>query len=151
MENKEERVLLVSRIRTPDGTVLTSSFVHDYAEHLDANGEIYFVDGGNVYQRTSVNRIPFEDVSVYTDSPFDEIRELFKRGTFDRDGRRIWKPICECSDKHLENILTYNKEHCPNAPEWYSDIIKKEQEYRKEHGISVEDTDYKDKTDWRDE
>lgn len=139
---KEKRVLLVSQIRTPDGTVLTSRFVHDYAEHRDANGELYFIDGGNMYQNTSWNKIPFTDISIYTDSPFEEIRENFMRGTFDKNGNRLWKPICECTDKHLENILIYNKEHCPNTPQWYNDIIIKEQEYRKEHGIVIEDTEY---------
>lgn len=139
MENQTDRILLINRIRTPDGTVLESVFTHDYQEHTDKNGEVYFIDGGRDYQRTSVNKIPAENISIYTDSPFEEIRTNYKRGTFDNEGRRIWKPISECSDEHLKNILIYNQEHCPNTPQWYTDIILKEQEYRKEHGITIED------------
>ena len=138
----EKRILLINRIKTPDGTILESDYTHNYQEHMDENGELYFIDGGRYYQRTSVNKIPAEDISIYTDSPFEEIRANFKRGTFDKDGKRLWKPIAECSDEHLKNILIYNQEQCPNAPTWYSDIIKKEQEYRKEHGIVIEDQEY---------
>lgn len=42
-----ERKLLVNRIQTPDGTILTSKSVHDYVTHTDANGEEYIL--GLVY------------------------------------------------------------------------------------------------------
>lgn len=77
--NKEGR-LLVLRIQTPDGTILTSRHQHDYQEHLDKNGERYFIDGGGIYYiRHSENNIPAKDVSIYVDSPFEDIRENLTR------------------------------------------------------------------------
>lgn len=46
-----ERKVLVSRIRTPDGTVLESRYTHDFVQHTDANGELYFLDGGPDYRQ----------------------------------------------------------------------------------------------------
>ena len=79
-----ERQLLLSRMKTPDGTILTSKYVHDYKQHLDKNGDTYMLDGGNEYQRTTINDIPMEDMSIYSDSPFEEIRKYVNRGTFDK-------------------------------------------------------------------
>lgn len=133
-----ERKVLVSRIRTPDGTVLESRYTHDFVQHTDANGELYFLDGGPDYKRTSVNTIPAEDVSVYTDSPFHEIRTHLKRGTFDKDGNRIWKPLKDLSNKHLENILEYNRK-LGGDNSTFSEMVRREIEYRRRHGITIED------------
>ena len=132
---------LVSRIKTPDGTILTSEFTHDFVTHTDKNGEEYMLDGGAEYQRTYINKEPAVDVSIYTYSPFEEIRKHVKRGTFDKNGNRIWKPVCELSDSHLKNILVYNKDNgIPDNK--FSDVIKREIEYRKENGITIEDYEY---------
>ena len=64
IEEKEEPVLILSRIQTPDGTVLTSYHRHDYVTHTDANGEEYCLDGGNDYQRYNITKEPFKDLSV---------------------------------------------------------------------------------------
>ena len=50
-----ERQLLLNRMKTPDGTILTSEHVHDYKQHLDKNGDTYMLDGGTEYQRTTIN------------------------------------------------------------------------------------------------
>ena len=136
-----ERKLLVSRIKTPDGTILTSEHVHDYKTHFDKNGELYMLDGGREYQRTSLNNEPFEDVSIYSDSPYEEIRQYVKRGTFTKDGYRIWVPLCKLSNDHLKNILTYNEER-NIGKNWFSDLVEKEIEYRKENNIEILEYDY---------
>ena len=100
---------LVSRIQTPDGTILTSRYTHDYVTHLDQNGEQYMLDGGTDYCRMSVNNIPAKDVSIYTDSPFEEIREHLCRGTFDEDGNRIWIPLKDMTAQHLFNCILYHQ------------------------------------------
>ena len=141
MAKKKEPELLVNRIQTPDGTILISKFTHDFVSHVDANGEEYFIDGGMDYTRTSVNREPAKLLCLYdTDmkTSFEEIRKYVYRGTFDEQGNRIWKPICELSNKHLNNIIKYNKAwgHSGSKQE---KVIKKEIKYRKEHGIVIED------------
>lgn len=139
MENTTNaRKVLVSRIKTPDGTILESKHTHDFVEHEDANGEYYFLDGGSSYKRTSVNKVPAEDVSIYTDSPFHEIRAHLRRGTFDKDGNRIWKPLKDLSDKHLENILEYNRK-LGGDNSTFSEMVRREIEYRRRHWITIED------------
>lgn len=136
-----ERRLLVGRIMTPDGTILESRHVHDYVTHTDANGDEYMLDGGGEYMRTSVNDEPAVDISIYTDSPFPVIRKEICRGTFDKEGNRIWKPVRELTDSHLRNILGYNEEH--GIPDnWFSRIVEREIAYREENGISVPDGEY---------
>ena len=141
MTKKKEPQLLVNRIQTPDGTILISKFTHDYVSHVDANGEEYFIDGGMDYTRTSVNKEPSKLLCLYdTDMKywFEEIRKYVYRGTFDENGNRIWKPICELSNNHLKNIIEYNKEHGHSGSK-QEKVIKKEIKYRKEHGIVIED------------
>lgn len=139
LKPKKERRLLCSRIKTPDGTILESKYTHDFVQHVDAtNGDTYILDGGTDYQRTSLNTIPAEDCSIYSDMPFDVIRQHLKRGTFDEKGEPIWKPLCTLSDEHLANILTYNEER-GMGDHWYNDYIREEIEYRKEHNIKIED------------
>jgi hypothetical protein len=103
-----ERQLLLSRMKTPDGTILTSKHVHDYVTHLDKNGDTYMLDGGNEYQRYSVNDEPMEDLSIYSDSPFEEIRKYITRGTFDTNGNRVYLTLEEMTDEHLLNATMYN-------------------------------------------
>ncbi len=80
-----DRKVVVSRMRTPDGTILVSKHVHDFVTHKDTKtGEVYILDGGKDYRRESMNSIPGENVSIYSDDPFEVIRENLCRGTFDR-------------------------------------------------------------------
>jgi hypothetical protein len=134
----EERELVVSRMKTPDGTILTSKHRHDYQTHTDKNGEVYFLDGGRDYQRTSVNKENMEDVSLYTDSPFEEIRKALEWGTFDKDGYRVFKPICELSDEHLRNIIIYNSGRGMEDT-MINSMIKKELMYRDANKITIPD------------
>lgn len=134
-----ERKLLVSRIQTPDGTILESKHTHDYVTHIDENGHFYMLDGGTDYQRMSFPDVfPPKDMSIYSDDDYEVIRTNLKRGTFDKEGERIWKPISELSNKHLDNILVYNEERgFENSV--FSEMVKKEIEYRKEKNILIED------------
>lgn len=142
---KPKKELLVGRIQTPDGTVLSSRHRHDFVEHYDSlSKESYFVDGGGDYLRMSVNKIPAKNISVYTTSDFETIRQNVCRGTFDIYGNGIYKPISKCSDEHLRCILVYNEEHGFND-KVYNWIIKRELEYRKENHFSIQDDVIKDK------
>jgi hypothetical protein len=104
---EKEKFLILNRWRTPDGTILTSIYRHEYVEHTDKNGEYYFVDGGTDYIRMSVNNEKMTDMCVYSDSPFDEIRRIMVRGTFSEDNKPIFIPLCNMSNPHLENCIIY--------------------------------------------
>lgn len=95
-----ERQLLLSRMKTPDGTILTSEHVHDYKQHIDKNGDTYMLDGGNDE--------PMVDMSIYSDSPFEEIRKYVTRGTFDKKGNRVFLALQDMTDEHLLNATMYN-------------------------------------------
>lgn len=98
-----ERELLVSRIQTPDGTILTSTHRHDYVTYTDKNGETYMLDGGAEYVRTSINKEPAANISIYTDSPFEEIRNNLVRNT--ADGRQVL--LKDMTVQHLYNCIIY--------------------------------------------
>ena len=102
-----ERNLILNRWKTPDGTVLISRHIHDFVSHKDANGEDYFIDGGNDYIRMSVNNEEMENMCVYSDDQFSLIRTVLCRGTFDENNKRIWIPLCNMSNPHLENCITF--------------------------------------------
>lgn len=135
-----EKRLVLSRIRTPDGTILTSYHRHDYVTHTDKNGEMYMLDGGNDYQRFTITKEPYEDLSVYSDAPFEEIRKSYHRGGRGKDRRSPlkWVPICEMSDEWLQATIVYNEER--NMGESFTnEMYKKEQDYRKVNNITIKE------------
>ena len=143
---EKEKFLILNRWRTPDGTILTSRYRHEYVEHIDKNGEYYFVDGGSDYIRMSVNDEKMTDMCVYSDSPFDEIRRIMVRGTFSEDNKPIFIPLCNMSNPHLENCIIYysnlfDENGCKNKYmiyylvellyRWYSNKYIDEKKYTK--------------------
>ena len=122
--------LIVSRIKTPDGTILTSKSVHDYVSHEDTNGEFYFLDGGTEYQRMTVNTQQAEDLSLFTDDPFEEIRNalyIYNRSLGD------WQLLKDLNQTLLQNLLENKKR--ANKNDKYAQMYQKEIEYRNEHVI----------------
>ena len=69
--------LILSRIRTPDGTILTSYHVHDYVTHTDKSRLTFFLDGGNEYQRYGIGFDP-----LYVDLADDEIKYIEEKGIY---------------------------------------------------------------------
>ena len=123
--------LIVSRIKTPDGTILTSKSVHDYVSHEDTNGEFYFLDGGTDYQRMTVNTQQAEDLSLFTDDPFEEIRNalyIYNRSLED------WQLLKDLNQTLLQNLLENKKR--ANKNDKYAQMYQKEIEYRNEHVIN---------------
>ena len=135
-----ERQLILSQIQTPDGTILKSMHVHDYVTHLDANGETYMIDGGNEYQRYTLNKEPFKDLSIYSDAPFEIIRENYHRGGRGKNGDEPlkWVPLSKMSDEWLKKSIKYNNERGMSKSDgnyWYN----KELKYRQIMNIFIED------------
>jgi hypothetical protein len=135
----ETRKIILNRIKTPDGTVLTSHYRNDYVSHVDANGETYVTDGGTDYLRRTLNKIPVEDLTVYEDAPFEVIRESFYRGGRGKDGKQplTWVALKDMNDDWLEAAFNYNLER--GEGESYSNMMYLfEQDYRKYNNIKVE-------------
>lgn len=125
-----ERKLVANMIRTPDGTVLQSFNRHDYKTCIDTlSGEQYMVDGGTEYLRRNVNKVPYEELSLYSDDPFYIVREHFVWGTRGPKGDQplTYKPLCVLDNSHIAAILD-TQYHISNTTR---SIFQKEQEYRK--------------------
>lgn len=104
--------ILVYRVKTPDGTILESLRYNDCKKHEDKiTGEVYMVDGGpSVYRKCSINSVNMEDLSLYTDSDFEEIRKHFKREIFFKDGESVLTPLKDMTESQLFNFIMDYKE-----------------------------------------
>ena len=136
-----EKQLILNRIRTPDGTILTSYHRHDYKTHVDKNGFEYMVDGGCSYSRFNVNiEAPHEDLCVYSNAPFEVIRVSYHRGGRGKDGSQplTWTPMSEMSNEWLKACIEYNNERGVENS-FANKMYKKELAYRKKNKIVIED------------
>ena len=123
------RKLIKNSIRTPDGTVLESRHRHDYKSHKDKNNEIYTNDGGLSYFKRSVNKEPYEDLSLYSTDSFEILRENITWGTFGKNGNEPlhYKSISDMSNNHITAILSQYK-----LAEYMKELFEKEMAYRNE-------------------
>lgn len=111
-----ERQLLANRVRTPDGTILHSKHRHDYVAHEEENGDYFAIDGGNdLYRRYIGDYDKLVDVSVYSDSDWNEVREHFLRGTHGVNGDEPLRYVAlkDIDDEWLDAIIEYEEEHRP--------------------------------------
>ena len=137
----EERQIILNQIQTPDGTIIRSMHRHDYVEYTDANGFDYMVDGGDAYLRRSVNEeAPYTELTIYSDSPFEIIRETFYRGGRGLDGKQplTWVPLNKMSDSWVKACITYN-ENLGMGDGFANKMYAKELEYRNANGITILD------------
>jgi len=117
--------LLVNKWSAPDGTILISRHRHDYVMHTDSEGNLYYLDGGNEYIRTSGN---LKNECVYTDSPFEVIREYFTWCSYGIAGdkpRTITK-LKGLDEDHIKAILR-TQDH---LPKYIKEVFINELEYR---------------------
>jgi hypothetical protein len=135
-----ERRIILNQIRTPDGTIIRSMNRHDYVTHLDANGKVYIVDGGNEYlRRNYYEDDPYEELSIYDDAPYEVIRENLHRGGRGIDGKQplTYVPLCEMSDSWLSACITYNKD-LGMSDSMANSYYRKEIRYRKLNKILID-------------
>ena len=128
--------VLVSAMKTPDGTILRSRHRHEFVTHIDKNGKYYMLDGGLDYCRCTVNGD--EDFIVLTDEDaFEDVRLVF--GRFSRgkmlDEKPRYVPLCDMTDDHLKAVIEYCE--TTRGAGTYLDLYKRELEYRTENSISV--------------
>ncbi len=110
MDDFEVEYLLRNAIRTPDGTVLESTYVHDYRTYTDANGHTYMVDGGLEYTRRNVvAEAPYEELSVYVDEDHEINREYFQWTSYGKDGKGPAKTqfLKDMDADHIQAILDH--------------------------------------------
>lgn len=122
-----ETRLLLNRIKTPDGTILTSYNRHDYLTHKDAiTKEVLMVDGGNDYARRHVGT--YEELSVYDDGTHTTRRSALHWGTRGKDNKQplTYKPIKDLDSDHIEAILRTQTQ----LSEFYKEVFKEELKYR---------------------
>ena len=119
--------LILNRIRTPDGTILTSYHRHDYKTHQDTNGQIYMVDGGLDYMRRNEN-LGATELSVYSDAGQGTVRCSFHWGTRGKDGKSplTYKPVAALTTNHIQAILDTQT----HISKWVRDIFQLELAFR---------------------
>ncbi len=129
-----ERRLIYSAWKTPDGTILHSSHRHDYQEHFDeVSKEWYILDGGNEYIRCSINTVPAEDLTVYSDDLHEKIREVFVWKSYGKNGEipeGVYSKLKELTEEHIHAIIRTQT----RLPEYIVEIFCNELEYRKGQG-----------------
>lgn len=125
MINKE---LLLSRIQTPDGTIICSRNMNDLGEHTDKNGRYYGLEGGLAYQKVRYDKKDYSDVSIYSTDDFNIIRENIVWDTYGVDGNDELKQvkIKDLELEHIQNILIL-----PFLSAVFEDILLSEIEFRK--------------------
>lgn len=131
-DDKENKLRIIcNQIKTPDGTILISHTVHDYVEHKDRiTGKKYAIDGGNDYLKRHCEQNDYKELSIMSDSLFEVIRENYYRGTWDKQGNRIWLKLSEMSDEHLKNCIEFNIKKGFNKDCYANQLYKKELDYR---------------------
>jgi hypothetical protein len=160
----EEKQIILNQIRTPDGTILKSMHRHDYVTYTDNNGHQYMVDGGSEYLRRNVNEtkknfllkiwifllkligkkwndpLLYTELSVYSDAPFEVIRENFHRGGRGKDGRQplTWVPMHQMSNEWIKACIRYNAER--GMTDCFANkLYAQELEYRATNEIVIPD------------
>lgn len=133
--------IVLNRIRTPDGTILTSRTRNDYVTYTDDNGLKYMVDGGHDYLRRNAFmeypiELQYEELSVTLGDGHLKVREAFQWGTYGKDGTEPLKRIavCEMSNAHIEAILADAFGY-----DWVIGVFSRELKYRKDNNILIED------------
>ena len=103
--------LVYNAIRTPDGTVLESTHVHDYKTYIDKiTNQMYMVDGGCEYlRRNGVPRsMAAEELSLYDTDYIGDIRKLWTWGTYGVTGENHYQRVklMDMSDAHIKAICS---------------------------------------------
>ncbi len=122
-----QSIIVASRLRTPDGTIIQSHHRHDYVTHKDANGREYMLDGGLDYVRRSAHGDE-ELMTVTLDDPHKVVRESCTWGSRGIDGDQplTYKKLCDMDASHINAVLQ-------NVPRIYPSIklaMENELEYR---------------------
>lgn len=134
----EEYTILLNAIKTPDGTILSSTHRHDYVAHEDeVTGKVYGVDGGGEYFRRIGDVEDCEDLSITDKTPFSEVRNKFHWGSYGVNGDEplTRRRMSELSNSHIQAIIENVFKNKKNTFKTWFDM---ELKFREEHNIQIE-------------
>lgn len=131
------KILLVSKLQCSScNDIIVSRHRHDY---VTCKCGKLSLDGGTDYRRIIYNTLDsYSDKSIYTDTPFEAIREEYCRGGRGKDGLQplTWVPLAKMSNEWLENCIKYNIER-GLGKEIANTMYTKELEYRRKNKIKI--------------
>jgi len=117
--------------------VIESRYRHDY---VTCRCGAVAVDGGYSYLKRSGS--DWEEMSVYLEDGHEKVREVFKRGSYGKDGDQPLHYILlkDMTDDHLANTINYCNQ---TRDRTFLALYEGEVEYRKENGIVIQESDVK--------
>lgn len=131
MSDTEKRKIVLNRIQCDScKDIITSRHTHDYVTCKCGN---ITNDGGTSYfHRGWKDGATYTDMSLYTDSNFEEIRETLTWGSRGKDGKQELQflTLSKMENNHIEILLTLEY-----VGSMYKEMLRKELEYRKDHNI----------------
>jgi hypothetical protein len=136
--------IVQNTIQTPDGTILISTHRHDYQSYVDQNGHTYMVDGGYDYIRRTApigqdGKPMYESLDLYSDSPFEEVREKLLWGTYGKNGDQplSYVRLKDMDENHIANVIQMIREDMSTRTLWRRDMMQQELRYRKLSAINT--------------
>lgn len=119
--------IVLNRIQTPDGTILTSYSRYDYKSHIDkVDNNTYVVDGGLDYLRRSGKT--YKELSVYINDDFETVRNSFHRYNSRTNDYIV---MADMSDDWLDNLIEYLEEDISLQNDKFPlNLYKREKRYR---------------------
>lgn len=119
---------LYNAIKTPDGTILNCTSGYDYKTYFDTvSQEQYMNDGLGYGIRRSVNKIPYEDLAVFDNSPHEQVRVVKFWTSYGKDGKSpgFQMSLEDMETAHIKAILDTQKKI-----QDYKHIFENELKYR---------------------
>jgi hypothetical protein len=92
-------------------TLVISHSTHDFKSCTCKN---LSVDGGRAYLKRSWSRMwDYEEESIYSDAPFEIIRQHLYNASRGIDGKQplTYIKLCDIDDQYLDNIIAYQEEN----------------------------------------
>lgn len=111
------------------GETLVSYSVHDYKTCECEQATM--VDGGNEYGRYGGKDLSKVQTNyLYSDTPFEQIREVITRGSRGKDGKQplTYIKLKDIDDEYLDALIDYEEELRPNNR--YLPFYKQEKQFR---------------------
>ena len=127
------RKIVYNGLQTPDGTIIESTYRHDFVSYQDKNGKTYIIDGGLDYVRRSINGDE-KLITKFADQPHEEIRKYAFRAGYGKPGNpdygtyRVVR-IADMDTDYLNSAIQYVKDIILNNPSVVNELEDDEHPY----------------------